>query len=98
MKVIDLIENMKKALMLMEKKRSESQEEILVDFIQEYKRVLSKLEEQKENIQSSEFGKIKSFTRMYMETSSDYRQEFLNAMSVVEDIIKKNNMLTDSQD
>lgn len=89
MQTTDLIKYIKEALVLMEEKQMKSQEKIISDFIHEYKRVLKKLEEQKDSISSLEFGKMKSFTRMYMETSSDYRQEFLNAMGVVESIIKR---------
>ena len=89
MQTMDLIKSIKKALVLMEEKQMETQEKIISDFIHEYKRVLKKLEEQKDSISSLEFGKMKSFTRMYMETYSDYRQEFLNAMGVVESIIKR---------
>lgn len=50
--------------------------------------MLSALEEQQE-ISSYEFGKMKSFTRMYMEASLNYNQEFLNAMGDVESTIEK---------
>lgn len=89
MKTSDLKLFMEKALILMKKKHLESNEPILTYFIAEYKRVLDIIESDGEAIQKKEFGLIKSFSRMYMETSSDYRQNFLNAMGEVENIIKK---------
>ncbi|WDV45177.1 hypothetical protein PV797_16870 [Clostridiaceae bacterium M8S5] len=78
-----LIEN---ALVLLEKKYSETKEDIIKTFIDEYTRVLSLL--QNKSTKSIKLEKIKTFTRMYMETSSNYAQDFLYAMSKVEEAIK----------
>ena len=80
---------LEKALVLMERKLLESNESIIKDFINEYNRILNIISDENKRIPNEELRKMKTFTRMYMETSSNYKQDFLYAMGDVERAIKK---------
>ncbi|MEJ8553926.1 hypothetical protein [Tepidibacter sp. Z1-5] len=80
---------LERALALMEKKLLKSNESIIKVFINEYNRVLGIINYDSKDISNGELRKMKMFTRMYMETSSDYKQDFLYAMGDVESAIKK---------
>jgi hypothetical protein len=88
-KIFELQSFIKKALVLIEKKQLKSNESIIANFTNEYKRVLNVISREGETVSKKEFNKMKSFTRMYMETSSDYNQEFLHYMGKFESMIKK---------
>jgi hypothetical protein len=86
----DLIKKIEKVLLELNKKRSSSDEVIIDRFINLYLEVLNIVKsKQKKELSEDDFIKIKTLGRAYLETSSDYRQDFLYAMSDVENAIKK---------
>lgn len=86
----ELIKKIEKALLELNKKRLSSDEVIIDKFINLYLEVLNIVKNKQENeLSKQDFIRIKTLGRAYMEMSSDYRQDFLYAMSDVETAIKK---------
>lgn len=77
-----------KALALLNKQYSETNEKIIKEFIEKYSDALSIISHNKQ-LEKKDFAKILNLTRMYAETSSNYSQNFLDAMYEVESYIKK---------
>lgn len=80
-----LINQLKKTIRLLEEKQAASNEAVISEFIEKYKVAIS-------HINSSEdtkpLRKLLNCARGYLETSSDYEQDFLYAMGETEQLIK----------
>ena len=86
----EIINRVEKALIELRKKQGESDETIIDRFIRLYEEVLNTLNTKDESeLSRVDFVSIKTLGRAYMETSNDYRQDFLYAMSDVGVVIKK---------
>lgn len=86
----DLNSKVEKVLTDLRKKQAESDEVIIDRFIKLYEEVLKTLNTKKgSELSKADFVAIKTLGRAYLETSSDYRQDFLFSMSDVEMAIKK---------
>ena len=72
---------------LLEAKCGESGEEVVVEILRRYKLVLERIRGL-EVVVAEDFREIRTLSRMYLETSSDYMQDFLEAMGRVEALLK----------
>lgn len=84
---VELKEMLKEALELMYEKQRAEYESIVDVFIKKYEVLLNIIDSQGE-VTSADVTGIKTCTRAYAETSSNYRQEFLNALGAVEKYVR----------
>lgn len=77
-----------KAIVLMKKKQKVKKESIIDIFIKDYENIREQLINKNDD-ESIDFSKIRFCTRRYMETSSNYRQDFLDVLGTVEKHISK---------
>lgn len=82
----DLYNSMKNAIIALEKKYDSSHEEIVQEFLIQYKEIYRRIETNEDF--SLLLEGISCCTTIYMQTSSNYSQDFLNKMWDVERIIQ----------
>ena len=82
-----LIESINSALDLLNEKYARSSEKIIEVFIERYSAALESL--QKEVFDRDCLTRLKHCTRMYLEASSNYEQEFFKQMELVEKLLKE---------
>ncbi|MCP4321833.1 MAG: hypothetical protein GY787_08295 [Alteromonadales bacterium] len=89
---LDLIKQITKTIEKLELKESSSNEKIIPEYIERYKKALLSLNSDVANslsdISKKNLNSLLDCARGYMETSSNYSQEFLVEMSKTEKIIK----------
>lgn len=88
--IIDLKGQLEKTIKALELKCQSSSEPVVDSYLDKYKDVLKTIEfgASKEDVRKRA-KKLLNCARGYMETSTDYQQDFLNAMGRAEKIVKQ---------
>lgn len=86
--ISDLSSQINQTIDSLEKKSQASSEDYIILILKKYKLVKTELDLKKDKIDLGVLKKLLNGARGYMETSSDYNQDFLNEMGRTEKLIK----------